>query len=258
MTLAHDDIGFGPVVVLLHGFCEDRTLWNYHASRLRNDYRVINVDLPGFGDNAPIEKELTINEFTDEVHDLIIDLGIDRFTLVGHSLGGYVGLSFLERFPHLLNGISMFHSTAFADTPEKQINRDRTLLFIERHGVELFARSFVPPLFNPALRADLNLEIEELVKIASTTSKETIIQVTKAMRNRPDRRHVLEETTIPVQYIVGKADQAVPLELAMKQCDLAKDSHVSFFEKTGHMGMVERPEETSLEIIAFLEYCNQL
>ncbi len=257
-SLAHDEIGHGPTVVFLHGFCEDRALWNYHVSALRVECHIINIDLPGFGENEALSQDCSIDDLADRVHELLLELKCSSMVIVGHSLGGYVGLSLLERYPELFIGLSMFHSTAFADTQEKRENRDKEIAFIEKHGVGLFAQSFVPPLFNPALRESLKSEIEELVKVASGTSKSTVLKVTKAMRDRQDRIETVTMSLVPIQYIVGKADPAVPLESSLAQCYLAKDSQAHFLEKTGHVGMIDRPEETLQALKKFIQYCVDL
>lgn len=256
--LAHDEIGEGPVVVLLHGFCEDRTLWDFHVSALEKQCRVVNLDLPGFGENEGLTEACTVDDLADIVRDTILKLGYSKVTLVGHSLGGYIGLSLLERYPESLNGLCLFHSTAFGDSVEKRENRDKTVAFIEKYGVQLFAQSFVPPLFNPSLRADLVTEIADLVKVAAGTDASTVTHVTRAMRDRPDRKEVVAMAKVPIQYIIGKADQAVPLEASLAQCYLARDSQAHFLEKTGHMGMIERPEETLHSIKKFVQYCEEL
>jgi pimeloyl-ACP methyl ester carboxylesterase len=104
----------------------------------------------------------------------------------------------------------------------------------------------------------LESEIEELVKLASNTTDSTVLKVTTAMRDRPDRSGAVSMSKVPIQYIIGKADQAVPLEMSLAQCYLAKNSQVEFLEKTGHMGMIERPVETLQTIKNFVQYCNPL
>lgn len=258
MKISYNDIGTGPVLVLLHGFCESKWIWKSFESVMNDHFRVISVDLPGFGESEKINGEISIDELADILQDFLSSLKIQQCTMIGHSLGGYITLSFAERHSAMLNGFGLFHSTAFDDSQEKKDNRNKTLSFIEKHGVDLFAKSFVAPLFNPTKRNDLKAEIDQLINIASNTSKKTIIEVTKAMRDRPDKIQVLKKTMLPVMFIIGKADTAIPLEASLKQCYLPNDTTIHLYEKTGHMGMFERRIETIECIKNFANYCNRI
>ena len=75
------------------------------------------------------------------------------------------------------------------------------------------------------------------------------------MRDRPDRTHILKTTNVPVMFICGKNDGAVPLESSLSQVALPADSKVHFLDKVGHMGMVEAREKTLVTVEDFVNYC---
>ena len=160
-------------------------------------------------------------------------------------------------FPEKLNGIGLFHSTAYADTEEKKINRDKTIIFIEENGVDVFASAFVPPLFNVDSRNRCSEEIATITKVAKNTDPLAVIETSKAMRDRVDRSGVMAHLNIPVLYIIGKEDNAIPLEISMQQCSLPNDSVVHVLEGCGHMGMVEKKRETIKAIDNFVAYCTK-
>lgn len=244
--------GQGDVLVLLHGFCEDLTLWSSFQEELSN-YTVLSIDLPGFGQSDVI-KDVSIESMAKSVKLVMDQLEIQKCTMIGHSLGGYVVLAFSELFPENLNGIGLFHSTAFADSEEKKENRNKTFEFIEKHGVKNFANSFVGTLFYPENRSRFEKEIIQLSDVVKNTSKEAVLQTTIAMRDRESKVSVLEKLDVPVLFIVGKDDQAVPVEKSLQQCFIPKDSIVHFYDKTGHMGMFEKKKETTRAIKNFLAY----
>jgi pimeloyl-ACP methyl ester carboxylesterase len=244
--------GEGEVLVLIHGFCENLTLWSDLQKKLVG-YTILSLDLPGFGGSEIIPK-ISINKMANEINLLLEKLDISKCTLIGHSLGGYVALDFAEHYPKKLNGIGLFHSTAFADSEEKKENRNKTFDFIEKHGVQNFANSFVGTLFYPGKRHKFEQKIDQLSDIVKNTTKETVLQTTIAMRDRDCKIHVLEQLNVPVLFIVGKEDQAVPMNKALEQCFIPKDSVVHFFENTGHMGMFEKEEETTKAIKNFMAY----
>src|SRR6185312_1299783 len=204
--------GQGTPLVLVHGFCESKGVWKDFSSALSSKFRVITPDLPGFGDSKLDATDISIGYYADKLYFFLKQLGVEKCILIGHSLGGYVTLAFAENYEHMLLGMGLFHSTAFEDTQEKKDNRDRTIKFVEKHGVEAFASTAVTPLFFPPKREALKAEIEMMTRIAAGSSKEGLIAATKAMRDRKDRTDVLKKVKCPVLFVVGKEDQSVTLE----------------------------------------------
>jgi pimeloyl-ACP methyl ester carboxylesterase len=251
--LQYTDSGQGKTLVLVHGFCESNDIWKKFQTRLSAKYRVICPDLPGFGKSPIKVKDISIAYYAEMLKELLSFLNVDQCFMIGHSMGGYVTLAFAEKYPLMLHSFGLFHSTAFDDSIEKKENRNKTIQFIERHGVEMFAQSFVAPLFYAANRANLKSEIEMMTSIAAASSKDGVIEATKAMRDREDKTMVLKNTKLPVLFIIGKEDTAVPLEKSLEQCHIPGNSTVHFLNNTGHMGMLERPDETIRIIEKFLD-----
>jgi pimeloyl-ACP methyl ester carboxylesterase len=242
--LNYTESGKGKTLVLVHGFCESNQIWKKLQPQLSTKYRVICSDLPGFGKSPLKVKDISIAYYAEMLKELLSFLNVDKCCMIGHSLGGYVTLAFAEKYPVMLNSFGLFHSTAFADNTEKKESRNKTIQFIEKHGVEMFAQSFVSPLFYAENRMLLKEEIATTTSIAAASSREGVIEATKAMRDRSDYTHVLKNTTLPVLFIIGKEDTAVPLEKSLEQCHIPGDSTVHFIKGVGHMGMIENPDDT--------------
>lgn len=254
MPLAYTEAGQGMPVVLIHGFCESRELWKDFVGPLSQHYRVIALDLPGFGANEPLSTPVTIGDLAEAVYHFLLTLGVEHPVIIGHSLGGYVALAYAEKFPQRLKGLGLFHSTAQNDSFEKKQARNKTIEFIERYGLEEFIDQFFTPLFFDGRRKELREEIRFLTDIGKLTNHRTVIEVIKAMRDRKDRTRVLEKLTCPVLMIVGKNDSAIPFANSALQFGLPNESMVQVLNNTGHMGMLERPRETLLMVRNYLDY----
>ena len=251
--LPFHDSGTGNTVVLLHGYCENRHIWSSFVGHLDQKFRVITLDLPGFGNYSKPVEDYSIEAMADYVYQALTDLEMVKCVLIGHSLGGYVALAVAEKYPDLLLGLGLFHSSALADSPAKKESRDKTIAFLHEHGLEKFIDSFVAPLFYEGNRERLKAEIDALTEMGKKTNPEAAIEVTKAMRDRPDRTHVLRDAEFPVLFIVGKEDSAVTLEQALEQCHLPQNGTTLFLSQTGHMGLFERPYETQQAVEKFAE-----
>jgi pimeloyl-ACP methyl ester carboxylesterase len=254
-NLTYFRAGTGFPVVLLHGFMESKEVWTGVREKLANTFQVIIPDMPGFGESHFNQNYEHVEAMAGEVYKLLQSLHIDECIIIAHSLGGYVALAFAEQHRHMLKGIGLFHSTAFADSEEKKQNRDKTADFIDTHGVPAFAQNFVQSLFYKERQTELAATMEQVLQMTLKTPKETAVAVTRAMRNRPDRSHVLKEATYPVLFIAGKADEAVPLEKSKEMFYLPKNAVIQLLGETAHMGMYERPEETYFILAHFCRYC---
>jgi len=252
--LKYNISGEGKPVVLIHGFCESKKLWDAYTALLSTQYQVVSVDLPGFGESAMGEVH-TIDSMARDIKATLDTLQLGRTVLVGHSLGGYVSLAFAELFSERLLGLSLFHSTSFSDSKEKKENRDKAIAFVEKYGGKRYVESLFPGLFAEEKQEQLREHITYAVREAAKTPQASIIRTLEAMRDRPDRSALLGRLPFPIQFIVGKQDVAVPLEQSLRECYLPREAHVQIMENIGHMGMVEDKPRTLRVLQDFLAYC---
>ena len=126
------DSGIGDkCVVLLHGYLESMYVWDDFTPLLTPKVRVVTVDIPGHGISQVSGEIHTMEYIADVIHDMLDAMGIEKITLVGHSMGGYVAMAMLERHPEMVEGIVMLHSTPYADSDEKKANREREIKLIK-------------------------------------------------------------------------------------------------------------------------------
>src|SRR4051812_12046441 len=92
-------IGSGPTVVLIHGMINSSRHWEAVASRLAGSYRVVAPDLIGHGDSATPRGDYSLGAHAASIRDLLTTIGVERATIVGHSLGGGVAMQFFYQFP---------------------------------------------------------------------------------------------------------------------------------------------------------------
>jgi pimeloyl-ACP methyl ester carboxylesterase len=256
--LAYYSSGSGLPVVFLHGFCENKAIWTDFIKLLPNHYQYIVPDMPGFGESLNNLHYQSIEEMAEEVYIFLETLKIEKAVFICHSLGGYVALALAEMHPELFAGLCMFHSVAFADSEERKNIRNKTADFINNKGIKAFLENFVPGLFYKERRQELESELKKVKEITSITKSEVAATVTLAMRDRLDRTHVLQNASFPVMFIAGKDDELMPVEAIKSQFFLPPNSIIHLLAKTGHMGMYESPKETSLMIVGFLKYTDEL
>lgn len=247
-SVFYTDQGKGFPVVLIHGFCETHEVWTRFAQQLAKDFRVISVDLPGFGNSKSLPDNFSVADAGAKIVELLDQLTIQKCVTIGHSLGGYVTLAMVKQQVSLFSGFGLFHSTAFADSEERKAARNKVIEFVSNNGVAAFIETFIPPLFHNKANPDIPFA----VKMALQTKQETLTGYAQAMRDRPDLTSVIQKFTGPVLFIAGEKDTVIPPEALEKQAKLAAKPHLHILSKTAHMGMFEKEAETLNLIRDFL------
>ncbi|MEH7180446.1 alpha/beta fold hydrolase [Neobacillus vireti] len=249
-SVCYNEKGKGSPIVLLHGFCGSNGYWDNILSKLSENYRVIALDLPGHGESANLEGDVSIEDIADHIKDVLDYLNVAQVTMFGHSLGGYIALAFAEKYSQMVNGFSLIHSTAYPDSEEAKKGREAGVEKVRQEGVPAFIDGLIPKLFSPDNIEKNQNEITTAKEIGYTTSPKGVMKTLIAMKNRPDRNSVLERAEIPVLLIAGEKDQIIPSE---KTFSVSKSNikHV-LLKDSGHMSMYENPSELAKKMIEFL------
>lgn len=249
--------GNGKTVLLVHGFGETSEVWNAQVEYLKNEFQLIVPDLPGSGRSEIIE-DMSM-EGMAEVMKVILNTESSQVSpsegcsMIGHSMGGYITLAFAEKYPRMLNSFGLFHSTAYTDSEEKKAIRQKGIAFIREHGAFEFLKTTTPSLFSPVTKDEKPELIDEFIRGLNNFSPDSLVLYYQSMIKRPDRTAVLKESSVPVLFIMGESDNAVPLQDALKQCHLPERAHITILHRSGHMGMLEETEKSNRLLEEFLK-----
>ncbi|AOW08538.1 alpha/beta fold hydrolase [Flavobacterium gilvum] len=238
--ISYSDTGKGTAVVLLHGFLENKTMWDFYVSELSKKNRIITIDLLGHGETESLGYIQTMEENADVVHEVLSKLRIRKAILVGHSMGGYVSLAFAELYPEKMKGLVLLNSTSKEDSPERKKNRDRAIKAVKK-DYETFIRLSIANLFSEENREILINEIEAVKIQALKTPLQGIVASLEGMKIRKDREFLLHTTTFPKLLIVGKKDPVLNYEENLEQIKNTNVELVTFPD--GHMSSIENKEE---------------
>jgi pimeloyl-ACP methyl ester carboxylesterase len=248
MDLFFRQRGQGTPLIFIHGFPLHQGVWDDFADRFSHKYKVLTLDLPGFGKSPLLPASFSIGQVADQVLQLIEREKLEHSALIGHSLGGYVALAMIEKRPDLFSALVLFHSTALADTPEKKESRNKVVDFVSKNGALTFTTGFIAPLFaNPGHPA-----IDSVRTLAGHSSAEAVLGYTKAMRDRPDQTKTLKNFKKPTLFLVGNKDPGIPLASVAAQAALCQYPEIHILQDVGHMGMFEKAVDAARKIEGFL------
>jgi pimeloyl-ACP methyl ester carboxylesterase len=250
ISIAYQDSGKGNTIVFLHGFLENQTMWQRSLENFKTTHRCITIDLFGHGQTSSLGYIHTMEHQADMVLKLIELLNISKFSLVGHSMGGYIALSILEKKPKLVHQLVLLNSSPLADDDERQLNRERAILAVKQNH-KVFVSLAVGNLFSENSQSKLSETIESIKQEALGTPQQGIIAALSGMKIRKDRSFLLEKHQSKILMILGKKDPVLNHETHLNLAMQYNINCVSLSE--GHMSWVEDFEEMNDTLKSFLE-----
>ncbi|MDO5609021.1 MAG: alpha/beta hydrolase [Capnocytophaga sp.] len=244
--------GKGSVLLFLHGFLEDASIWNAYAEELSDQYTILMPDFPGHGKTPSVADIHTMEYMAEGIRKILAKENITQCAVIGHSMGGYVALALAELYPQYLSGIMLMNSTSIADTDEKKANRDRVseIVFKEK---ETFVRTAIPSLFAVENREKYAKEIKILTQKALQMQTQGISAAAQGMKIRPERTAILQNFPKEKHYIIGRSDALIPEEETVLQAQKVGASYT--ITKGGHMAYIENYSETLSCIHSFAKRC---
>lgn len=240
-------------IVLLHGYLESLDVWEDFARSLKRDFRVAAVDLPGHGISQVKGETHTMEFLADTVVATMDILGIDKFLPVGHSMGGYVVMELLRKYPERLAGIVLMHSTPNADSDEKKEARLREIALIDEGKKELLAHMAPEKGFAAANRKKFAADIAGLAELATLTDDDGITAILRGMMLRRDNNDTMRSSPLPQMVILGREDEHIPAEVAERLIAAQPQAEYVWLENCGHTGYLESPTLCAEAIVSFAD-----
>ncbi|MBZ9652885.1 alpha/beta fold hydrolase [Psychroflexus montanilacus] len=232
-------LGEGEPVILLHGFLENSSMWTRLQEELSKTHKVYALDLPGHGETEAIGYIHTMEDYAALVLAFAEDQKLETFSLVGHSMGGYVALALAELASDKIKKLILLNSSSLADSEVKQKERNRAIGMIQKYP-EAFIRMAVKHLFLPKDQKRLSAEIDTAILEAKKCSQQGIINTLNGMRERKDRTKVLTNISSKSLIILGKEDKVIDFE---KTKAIAEEAGIELeILPGGHMSYIEHPD----------------
>jgi len=253
-TISFNDEGpdNAPVMIFIHGFPLNKTMWNKQVEVMIENCRVIAYDIRGFGNSDAGTEDFSIELFVDDLLGLMDFLKIEKAMLCGLSMGGYIALNAIENFPKRFDALVLCDTNCIADTPEAKENRMKTIESIRKNGLEQYANESVKNLFAPESFVTNMEKIAVVKKIIMNTSVQSISRTLYALIRRKETCTNLTNLTIPVLILVGREDKITPPEAARQMQKNIKGSKLNIIEHAGHLSNIENPYEFNIQIEKFI------
>ncbi len=253
IQLAYDDVGAGPAVLFIHGFPLCRKIWQPQMAALAADgFRAVVPDLRGFGESEPGTAEGSTDLLADDMIALLDHLGIETAVVIGMSMGGYVLLNLLARYPKRFSAACLTVTRADADDETARGKRDHLIAEVEAGRPEAIQNAFTPLLFADQTMADRSELVAEVRSWMAATDSAGLVLGLKAIRNRDDSSALLPQLGIPVLVMGASEDKAIPPEKSTEMAELIPGAQRCMISAAGHMVSMEQPEAFNAALLDFL------
>ena len=248
-TLAYDDLGSGPAVLLLHAGVADRRMWDPQAKALSATHRVIAPDLPGFGD-SPLAPGAFSN--AAEVAALLDELGVDRAAVVGSSYGGRVALELAHEHPDRVSSLILMcaASRGVDSTPTVDAFGAEEERLIEAGEIDAAVDLNVVTWLGP----DADDAARDLLRTMQRHAFDVQLAA-DAWPEPPEPEQVdpdLKAFRAPTYVVSGGHDLDFFQNTARYLAATIPDAHLIELDWAGHLPALERPAETTALLTGLL------
>lgn len=253
ITLAYGDRGNGLPLVLIHGFPLNRKMWHPQAEALaKTGCRVITPDLRGFGASEVTTTPVSMDTYADDIVALMDHLGIDKAVVGGMSMGGYVLLNLLERYPERVAAPVFIATKAGGDDDAGKAKRTALAEACRDQGITPVVEAFRNILFAPLTLTDNPDLVEEVLEWLNSADPRGAENALIAMRERKDYAALLDLVSQPTLVIGGDQDQAIPLDNSRAIAEGVPGAQLCVLNGGGHLVNLEQPDRFNKAILEFL------
>jgi 3-oxoadipate enol-lactonase len=245
--------GFTPII-FIHGFPFDKSMWQGQLDYFGEKTQAIAYDIRGFGGSGseairPASMEL----YAEDLIAFMDGLHIEKAIVCGLSMGGYILLNALNRFPDRLSAVILADTQCIADSTEAKEKRSKTIVEIETIGLKTFALEFVKNVFSNAAFTYKKLIVKPIRTVIENANPESVIHGLRALANRSEMCGALSKIEVPTLIICGKLDKITPVEQSEFMHENIPNSTLQIINKAGHMSNLEQPNHFNRAIADFID-----
>jgi 3-oxoadipate enol-lactonase len=251
VEMGYDDIGTGTPVLFAHAFPLNRTMWAPNVSALVERCRCVAPDLRGCGDSSVVPP-YSMEQYADDLAQLLDVLRIDKVVLVGCSMGGYVSFAFWRRHRDRVRALVLADTRAGADSEEIATRRRQLIELARSEGSSAVANAQIASIVGKTTREKQPDVYDAVHRMMAQAPAEGIVGALEAMMLRPDSTPLLATIDVPTLIVVGEEDVPTPVKEARAMHDRISGSTLEIIANAGHLSNMERPAAFNHVLTEFL------
>jgi pimeloyl-ACP methyl ester carboxylesterase len=250
--IGYDDVGRGPALVFLHAFPLNRAMWAPQTTALSGAWRCLTIDTRGFGESAAAPP-FSVDRYADDVVAVLDSGGVDRATIVGLSMGGYIAFALWRRSPERVRALVLADTRAGADAPDTRERRHELIALARTQGAAAVADRQIVGLLGKTTRSSRSDLETHARAMAETATVDGIVGALAALLARPDSTPTLATITVPTLVIVGDEDVITPPKESRALREQIRDCRLEVLSAAGHLSNLEQPAAFNTVLRKFLD-----
>lgn len=253
----------GPVLVMVHGFSSSVHTWEPWVERLGFDYRIVTIDLPGHGlTRAPEGYQPSIEAYADYVDAVVSQIGVEKFTLIGSSMGGHTAWTYALKHPEKLDGLVLIGSGGWPKAAEDAKDAPIAFKLLSNPvGRAVFGKLDSTAITRQGLRAAFeptpdmadDKMVARYVDLSRAPGHREIIMALMTAERPSATKEKLAAIKVPTLILHGDTDKLVPPGDGRKFAEAIPGSTLIMYEKTGHIPMEQIADRSALDLKAWLD-----
>ena len=253
-TVSYNDYGpaYAPVVVFIHGFPFNKSVWDLQLELLKSNYRVIAYDVRGHG-SSHSNKPLSLDLFVEDLIHFMNSLEHEKVIVCGLSLGGYIALNAMQKYPERFNGMILSGTQCPADSQKTREGRAKKAELVQTKGIEVYAEESIKGLFAKTSFTTRKDEVRAVRKMIEDNSPAFICNGLAALAERKETCSSLASIKVPVLVLVGKEDAITPPQEAEYLHYNIKVSEMHVIPYAGHLANLENTHEFNELLKKFID-----
>ncbi|MBA3664927.1 MAG: alpha/beta fold hydrolase [Bacteroidetes bacterium] len=254
-TVNYDDFGpvYAPPVIFIHGFPFNKNIWSLQLELLKSNYRVIAYDIRGHGRSGSGDSPLSIDLFVDDLLHFIDGLELDKVLVCGLSLGGYIALNAIQKYPERFNALILCSTQCPADSEKVREGREKKAELVVNKGIEAYADESIRSLFAPTSFTARKEEVRSVRKMIVNNTPSFIQKGLVALAERKETCSTLSSIPVPVLILVGKDDTITPPSEAEYLNYNIRGSEMHVLPYAGHLANLENTHEFNDKLKKFID-----
>lgn len=250
------DTGDGPeTIVFAHGFLFSSAMFEPQIEHLRTNYRCVAYDHRGQGQSPVADGGYDIDTLTDDAIALIEELGVGPCHFVGLSMGGMVGMRVALKRPDLVKSLALISTTPFGTPKDVAKGYGMLALMGRLFGFGMLAKKVAPMMFGQDFMTDpaRAAERKHWIDVIGANSRKGASRTIKGLTLAADISADLAQLNIPVIYIAGEQEAALPPEISAKTQALISGCQLAMVPNAGHSSTIEQPAAVNAILSRFFD-----
>ena len=244
-----DDDGEGYPLVLVHGYLGSSEMWKFQKDYLKNYFRVIAPALPGFGESYKVKSLNSINTMANIILECVEEKKINKFNLMGHSMGGMIVQEIVKIAGDKVNKLICFATGSIGNIPDRFESLDVSIKRLREEGIKETVKRIPPKWFVNGNKAKNYYLCENAAKETSQETAENALNAMKNWNGLENLKNIKNETLI----IWGDKDVSYNFDQVEMLNKNIPNSRLDIFKGCCHNVHLEEPEKFNKTVKTFLE-----